>query len=183
MTFCLLNIDLTNDGLRHLAATEADRIIASTNDLAELFRSSRRPIIWVRQEFAPDLSDAFLEMRKRGIRAYAAGTPGAQFDPRLDVRGSDVVMIKKRYSAFFGTDLDELLRKLGADTLVLTGVNTHACIRATAIDAYQRDLEVIFASECLASYDEAHARISMRYMDGKIGYALTNREIRERAIN
>ncbi len=92
-------------------------------------------------------------------------------------------MIKKRYSAFFGTDLDERLGKLGVDTLILTGVNTHACIRTTAIDAYQRDLEVIFASECLASYDGEHARISMRYMDGKIGRALTNGEIQERVTD
>jgi isochorismate hydrolase len=62
---------------------------------------------------------------------------------------------------------------------VLTGVNTHACIRTTAIDAYQRDLEVIFASECLGTYDEEHGRISMRYMEGKIGHALTNRQIED----
>jgi nicotinamidase-related amidase len=176
VSVCLLNVDLTNDCLRHLAASDADRIIAGTNELVGLFRSTDRPILWVRQEFAPNLSDAFLEMRKRSIRAHIAGTAGAQLDPRLDVRAADVVMIKKRYSAFFGTGLDELLRKLGVDTLILTGVNTHACIRTTAIDAYQRDLEVIFASECLASYDEEHARISMRYMNGKIGHALTNGE-------
>ena len=180
---CLLNIDLTHDCLRHLAAPDVDRIIHGTNELVGLFRSTKRPILWVRQEFAPDLSDAFLEMRKRSIRAYVAGTAGAQFDPRLDVRPADVVIIKKRYSAFFGTDLDEVLRELGVDTLILTGANTHACIRTTAIDAYQRDLKVIFATECLASYDEEHARISMHYMDDKIGRALTNDEIQDRVTN
>jgi nicotinamidase-related amidase len=183
VTVCLLNIDLTNDCLRHLAASDADRIVARTNELVGLFRRTEQPIIWVRQEFAPDLSDAFLEMRRRSIRAYVAGTAGAQLDHRLDVRPADVVMIKKRYSAFFGTELEELLRKLGVDTLVLTGANTHACIRTTAIDAYQRDLEVIFASECLASYDQEHARISMRYMLGKIGHALTNGELQSRVTD
>ena len=171
VTACLLNIDLTSDCLRHLAASEADRIIAATNELVGLFRRTGRPIIWVRQEFAPDLSDAFLEMRRGSIQAHVAGTPGAELDPRLEVRAVDAVVIKKRYSAFFGTDLDGLLGRLGVNTLILTGVNTHACIRTTAIDAYQRDLEVILASECLASYDEEHGRISMRYMDGKIGRA------------
>ena len=180
VTACLLNIDLTNDCLKPLAASDADRIIGATNELVGFFRRIERPIVWVRQEFAPDLSDAFLEMRKRGIQAHVAGTAGAQLDARLDARAADLVIVKKRYSAFFGTDLDRLLENLGVDTLVLTGVNTHACIRTTAIDAYQRDLEVIFASECIASYDEEHARISMRYMDGKIGDALTNREIQIR---
>ncbi len=183
MTACLLNIDLTNDCLGHLAASEADRIIAGTNELVGLFRSAGRPIIWVRQEFAPDLSDAFLEMRRRNIRAHVAGTPGAELDPRLDVDAADVIVIKKRYSAFFGTDLDELLRKFGVETLILTGVNTHACIRTTAIDAYQRDLDVIFASDCLGTYDEEHGRVSMRYMDGKIGQALTNRQIHDRVVS
>ena len=183
VTTCLLNIDLTNDCLRHLAAPEADRIIAGTNELVGLFRSTERPIVWVRQEFAPDLSDAFLEMRRRSIQAHVAGTPGAELDPRLDVRATDLMVIKKRYSAFFGTALDELLRKLNADTLILTGVNTHACIRTTAIDAYQRDLGVIFASECVGTYDEEHGQISMRYMDGKIGHALTNREIQDSVTN
>ena len=179
VTTCLLNIDLTNDCLSHLAASVADRIIVGTNELVGLFRSTGRPIVWVRQEFAPDLSDAFLEMRRRNIRAHVAGTPGAELHCRLDVRPTDMVVVKKRYSAFFETTLDELLRKLSADTLILTGVNTHACIRTTAIDAYQRDLGVIFASDCIATYDEEHGRISMRYMDGKIGHALTNGEIQE----
>ena len=183
VTASLLNIDLTKDCLGHLAAPEVDRIIAGTNELVRLFRRTERPIVWVRQEFAPDLSDAFLEMRRRRIQAHIASTPGAQLDPRLDVRATDVMVIKKRYSAFFGTALDELLNKFSADTLVLTGVNTHACIRTTAIDAYQRDLKVIFASECVGTYDEEHGQISMRYMDGKIGQALTNREIQDNITN
>jgi nicotinamidase-related amidase len=180
VTACLLIIDLVEDCLAHLPASEADRIITGTNELVWLFRSMGRPVFWIRQEFADDLSDAFLEMRKHRIRACITGTTGAQLDPRLDVDASDRMVIKKRYSAFFGTDLDGILKQLNAHELVLTGVNTHACIRATAIDAYQRDLEVIFASESLASYDEEHARISIHYMDGKIGRAMTNREIHAR---
>lgn len=183
MTACLLNIDPTIDCLGHLAASDADRITTGTNELVGLFRSSKRPILWVRQEFEPDLSDAFLEMRQRSIRAHVAGTPGAKFDPRLDVGEADVVMIKKRYSAFFGTNLEDILSGLAVDTLILTGVNTHACIRTTAIDAYQRDLEVILASDCLGSYDDEHALVSMRYMNGKIGAALTNGEIQGRFAN
>jgi nicotinamidase-related amidase len=96
----------------------------------------------VRQEFALDLSDAFLEMRKRGIRSSIAGTEGARLDPRLDVGEGDPVIVKKRYSAFHGTNLDDLLAARGIGEIVLAGVNTHACIRMAAIDAYQRDLKV-----------------------------------------
>jgi nicotinamidase-related amidase len=82
-------------------------------------------------------------------------------------------VIKKRYSAFFGTPLDEIIRTRGVDTLVLAGVNTHACVRTTAIDAYQRDLEVIIPREAVGSYDREHEAVSLRYMDGKIAAVMS----------
>jgi isochorismate hydrolase len=51
---------------------------------------------------------------------------------------------------------------------VLAGVNTHACVRMTAIDAYQRDLDVIIPREAVGSYDRDHADMSLRYMEGAI---------------
>jgi maleamate amidohydrolase len=50
-----------------------------------------------------------------------------------------MVIIKKRYSGFYGTTLDETLARLAPDAIILAGINTHACIRTTAVDAYQRD--------------------------------------------
>jgi len=78
------------------------------------------------------------------------------------------VIIKKRYSAFFGTTLDETLARLTPDTLILAGINTHACVRTTAIDAYQRDWPVVLAGDCIGSYDQEHHEISLRYMKDKI---------------
>ena len=86
----------------------------------------------------------------------------------------DTVVIKKRYSAFFETNLQQILSDLAPEQITLAGVNTHACVRTTAIDAYQRDMRVLLASDCLASHNAEHGRISMAYMDGNIGMALTN---------
>lgn len=177
MSTCLIIIDLLQDLLRHHPAGRVELLIEATNELVGSFRKAQLPIIWVRQEFEPDLSDAFLEMRDRTIRTTIRGTEGAQLDPRLDFEITDTTVIKKRYSAFFRTGLDNVLDGLGASELVLAGVNTHACIRTAAIDAYQRDLRVILAADCLSSYDDEHAAITMHYMDGKIARAMTNREI------
>lgn len=65
------------------------------------------------------------------------------------------------------------------DTIILAGVNTHACIRTTAIDAYQRDWKVILAADCVDSYDREHHQISLRYMQDKIARVMSNKEIRE----
>jgi nicotinamidase-related amidase len=59
----------------------------------------------------------------------------------------------------------------------VAGINTHACVRTTVIDAYERDYEVVVATECIASYDEAHHDITKHYLDGGIAQLLPNREI------
>src|ERR1035438_6444098 len=78
-------------------------------------RDASRPVIWVRQEFEPDLSDAFPEMKMKGIHIVIKGTAGSQIDSQLTTAPSDTVIVKKRYSAFFGTDLDEILGSLQPD--------------------------------------------------------------------
>ncbi len=61
---------------------------------------------------------------------------------------------------------------------MIAGINTHACVRMAAIDAYQRDMRVNLASEAIDSYDEDHARVSLSYMDGKMVRVLENAAIK-----
>jgi isochorismate hydrolase len=96
----------------------------------------------------------------------------------LAVSPLDTILVKKRYSAFFGTNLEETLDRLQSDVVILAGINTHACIRTTAIDAYQRDWRVVLASDCVDSYDREHHDISLRYMKDKIADVMSNQEIR-----
>lgn len=176
----LLVIDVLNDFFRNqpLSGRRGD-LTSAINQLIRSFRAGRQPIIWVRQEFKSDLSDAFLEMRKENIHITIAGTTGAQILAELDVQPVDTVIVKKRYSAFFGTTLDEVLATLDPDTIVVGGVNTHACVRTTVLDAYQRDYDIIVASECTASNDEEHHEITKRYFENSIARFLSNSEIHE----
>ena len=61
--------------------------------------------------------------------------------------------------------------------LILCGINTHACVRMAAIDAFQRDLEVIIAADCVDSYDKEHHDISLRYLGRDISRVLDNDQI------
>ncbi|PKA40311.1 cysteine hydrolase [Rhizobium sullae] len=173
----LVIIDLINDYLDHWSADKAARLISETNTLAVAFREAGLPVIWVRQEFRPDLSDAFLEMRDKNLKIAIEGTSGAQLHAGLDWGPGDTIIVKKRYSAFFRTDLEDILSAMGVGELVLCGINTHACIRMAAIDAYQRDLRVVLAEECIDSYDAEHGRVSVDYMNGKIAKVATVPEI------
>ena len=176
----LLVIDMLGDFLNRWPAEERRVLTHATNELIALVRSRVGTIVWVRQEFRPDLSDAFLEMRDRGVAVTIAGTPGCEIVFELQREATDPVVVKKRYSAFFGTSLDALLESLAPDALIVAGVNTHACVRMTAIDAYQRDWRVIIATDCVASRDAEHHAISLRYMGEQIGQLMTNEQLRER---
>jgi nicotinamidase-related amidase len=174
----LIVIDMLRDFLESWEPIKKERLVNSINELVAIMREFSLPVIWVRQEFESDLRDAFPEMRAKGIRISIKGTPGCEIVPELAVAPSDVVIVKRRYSAFYGTNLDETLARLRPDAIILAGINTHACIRTTAIDAYQRDWPVILAADCIDSYDLEHHEISLRYMRDKIAGLMNNREIR-----
>jgi len=173
----LIVIDMLNDFLEKWDRSDRDQLIGKINGLVQIMRKASRPVIWVRQEFESDLSDAFPEMREKQIRVVIKGTSGSQIDSQLKVDPSDLVIVKKRYSAFFGTDLDKILAHLQPDGLVFAGINTHACIRTTVIDAYQRDWPIILASECIDSYDRDHHHVTLRYLKDKLATLMMNREI------
>jgi nicotinamidase-related amidase len=173
-------IDMLNDSWIGRDTVRREPMVRAINELVAAMRERSYPVIWVRQEFEPDLSDAFPEMRAKQIRVTIKGTEGCQLLPGLGVAPADPVIVKKRYSAFFGTRLDDLLARFAPDSLILAGINTHACIRTTAIDAYQRDWQVILAGDCIDSYDREHHDVSQRYMKDKIASVWTNAEIKAR---
>lgn len=178
MAAVTLVIDMQTDFFAHERLSQRRAaLVGHTNALVSATRDAGAAVVWVKQEFSPDLSDATLEVRKHKIAVVIAGTPGASILPELDMRTTDHVVVKKRYSAFFGTNLDDLLDRLGCTRLIVAGINTHACVRTTVVDAYQRDYDVILARDCIESHDEEHNEITWRYMDGKLGRGMSNAQI------
>ena len=173
----LLIIDMINDGFEGWNGASRTALTRKINQLSLVFRNKDLPVIWVRQEFENDLSDAFLEMRAKRIRKYIKGTSGCELLHELATSPQDEIIVKKRYSAFFGTELDQTLARYKPDLLVLAGINTHACIRTTAIDAYQRDWETLLAGECIDSYNRDWHTSSLEYLDGRVASVKTNDEL------
>jgi ureidoacrylate peracid hydrolase len=81
------------------------------------------------------------------------GKPGVEIYPEIAPRPGEIVITKRRYSAFYGTDLEIILRGLGVDTVVISGVTTENCCHATARDALFRDYKVVFLSDATATFD------------------------------
>jgi nicotinamidase/pyrazinamidase len=89
---------------------------------------------------------------KGRLRPFAIrGTPGAELIDELEAHSEDLILPKRRFSAFFRTDLDLTLRNLEVNTIAIAGINTEFCVLSTAIDGISNDLNVVLISDCTAS--------------------------------
>jgi len=102
-----------------------------------------------------------------------AGTVEAEVIPELDGYRGEVIP-KKRYSGFFGTQLDEKLRQLKPEKLIICGVLTNICVLHTTADARNRDYEVEVPVDCVASPDEAAHKFALEHMEKVLGAKLTS---------
>lgn len=117
---------------------------------------------------------------RRGIlRHNLAGSPGTEIMPELFAAHDLVVRGKRRYNSFFATDLDFTLRRcLGADTVILAGINTTTCVLCAAFEATNLDYRVIVASDAVDSMDgEEMHRFALRLIAAALGWPMTNDEI------
>ena len=93
------------------------------------------------------------KMKERSIR----GTRDAEVTELLNQTPSDIYSPKRRFSAFYKTDMDQILRLYDVDTAILCGINTHWCVLATAFDALANDFRVYIIEDCCASFSrEVH---------------------------
>ena len=165
----LFIIDMVNDSfLHHGLNDQRKNLCENINRLLTYSRALGHSIFWVKQEYKADLSDAFLEMREQDISMYIEATPGSDFVSELQPLEGEQIIIKKRYSMYYGTNLDQLLVDLRPSELILAGVNSHACIRTAAIDAYQRDFRSIIVNNCVGSTQDEHHKVTMGYLSKNI---------------
>jgi maleamate amidohydrolase len=115
------------------AGVEDIRAVAT--ELTAAARTAQIPIVFTRVEYS-DAADGGLFYRKLpALSAFDRGNPFGDFTPDLAPQGNDIVITKQFPSAFFATDLADGLRALSVDTLLITGLSTSGCVRATALDA------------------------------------------------
>ena len=95
------------------------------------------------------------------------GSDAVAIDTVLDPRPNEAVIVKKFPSAFFETDLQDRLHALGVDTIVLAGCTTSVCVRATAVDAMQRNFHTLVAAEAVGDLDAALHAVHLRDLDAR----------------
>ncbi len=149
---------------------------------AELIRACRErgiPVIFVVRQYRDDGSDvehprvgSWLKSG-RPVSVSAEGILSGDLPTEFGLRDKDYVIAKPRFSAFFQTELDMLLRRLGVDTLLMAGTTTPNCIRTTAYDAIALEYNVAAAADCTSSATEEIQRVNLEDMQ-RIGVQLLN---------
>ncbi|MBI3078671.1 MAG: cysteine hydrolase [Deltaproteobacteria bacterium] len=151
-------------------------IIPRVRQLVELCRDRGIPDIWTLQEHFPD--DRTRERHrvlhhtaKRNAVACAAGTWDAEvIDELKPLLPPETHLIRKhRFSAFYNTRLEVLLRMLGVQTLIVSGVTTNACIETSLRDGYMRDYDQVIVEDCIGGLDQALHDAAVRVWEKYLG--------------
>lgn len=183
----LIVVDMQNiwvhpRGARYLPMSED--IVPKVQDLLRFCRSNQVPVIYLHTTKRKDLADVgiFADIKPQTHDANDEwsnfeGSPGAEFYDPVKPTESDILVKKFRYSGFYGTQLENLLRALGRDTIAITGVATNVCCDSTARDGAMRDFKVLFLSDCNASFTQDEQEAALRNFDKHFGVVMDSKTL------
>jgi len=161
----LLLIDAQNDFLRSPELSPAaEEFIEAAARLIEGCRHAAVPVVHVWTTVRHGEDHRMPHWVRAGKWICVTGTEGHAVPARLRPRPEERVVNKTFFSAFHTGELVHVLTALACDAVVIAGLYEHACVRTTAIDAYQAGLEVWIAGDAVASNDAAHAAITRCYI-------------------
>jgi isochorismate hydrolase len=162
----------------HAFIPAAMTIVPNINSIIKEYRKHNLPIIFTFHALERD--------EKPGIMGRWWGdvlrvtSPLSRIHSSIRCKKSDIILRKSRYSAFVGTNLDQILKNMEIDKLVITGVMTHLCCDSTARDAFMKDYGVYFVVDATATDDETLHVSSLRTLsDGFVIPIKTNDVLKE----
>ncbi|ONH32952.1 isochorismatase family protein [Pseudofrankia asymbiotica] len=159
----------------------AGEVVTQTVALADAFRAASLPVVLVRVSFAADGADTPPGRTDAG-RGMAATPRPAGWDEIVDELAGhpkDVVVTKRNWGAFHGTELDVILRRRGITQIVLTGVATSIGVESTARAAHEHGYHVTLATDAMADMSAESHEHSIRVIFPRLGETATTAEILE----
>jgi len=173
----LVLIDLQNSNVgRQLAPYTAEQAVGNCVLLAQEMRGRGAMIVYVRvlvNELPAPLADA--PMRPPG--AAAPPYDASELAAMAGVEATDIVVTKRQWGAFYGTELDQLLRRRRIDTLVLGGIATNFGVESTARAAFDRNYGLVFAEDAMTSMDAEAHHFTCRHIFPKMGRVRSTRAV------
>ena len=181
---CLVVIDMQNEFLEERGAAffhYATEIVPNVKRVLLASRKARIPVVFtghVHEDPATDgglTADWWPEVKKG--RSLRSGTRGVAIIDDLRPRKTERIVWKHRYSAFYNTDLEIVLRGLGVTDIIITGVMTNVCCETTARDAFARDFNVFFVADATAATEPELHVASLKNLAYAFAYVLTTQDL------
>ena len=157
-TTALVLIDLQQGILPYAKAPrDAAAVLANAAPLADAFRAAKAPVVLVKVGFSADGGDV---LKTRVDAPNPPGAPPANWldqPAELPSLAGDLHIVKRQWGAFYGTELDQLLRRRGIKTLLMAGIATNIGVESTAREAFDRGYELVFAEDAMSTFSaDAH---------------------------
>jgi nicotinamidase-related amidase len=175
----LILIDLQKGILaRPLAPRTGADVFARATDLAMRFRKAAAPVVRVKVVWARDYGDAPLNNVDEPMPRPPGGLPAewGEFPDDPQAQG-DIVVTKRHWGAFYGTDLDVQLRRRGVKTIVLGGIATNFGVESTARQAWEHNYEVVIVEDVMTTVSAEMHEFSIRKIMPRIARVTTAAEI------
>jgi maleamate amidohydrolase len=138
--------------------TDCPEVVAANKTLLQAFRAKGLPIFFTTVVYHNEQQASVFREHVTALNCLTPDSHWVKIDPELEPLANEPVVEKHWASGFFGTDLKERLVAAGADSLVVTGLTTSGCVRATVVDGLQHNFPTIVALEAVGDRNqEAHA--------------------------
>ncbi len=145
-------------------------VVTCAKELAEKFRAARAPVFPVRVAFSPDFADAPRQRVDAPMQLPAGGLPPDWSELAEGVAApGDIVITKRQWGAFHGTELELQLRRRGVTTLVLAGIATNFGVESTARQAWELGFELVIVEDACASRAADLHEFAIRHIFPRLG--------------
>ncbi|EGY00773.1 isochorismatase [Nitrospirillum viridazoti Y2] len=175
-TTALVLIDLQHGIVNlPLAPHTGAEVLARSKVLADRFRAAGAPVVLVRVAFAPDFSDAPRQPTDQAMTVPPGGFPAnwATLDEDL-VKAGDIIVTKRQWGAFYGTDLDLQLRRRGVTTIVLAGIATNIGVESTARGAWEHGYALVFPTDAMSTFNAEMQDFALNTIFPRLGRRTTS---------
>ncbi len=171
MKMSVIVVDMVNDFVTGIMKCDrSSKIIPNIQRLLDFARKKGIPVVFVSDAHLPGIDEELELWPSHAV----IGTKGAEIIDELRPVEGDYTLQKRRYSAFYETGLDLLLRELKVDTVVLVGLVTNVCIQHTAADAFFRGYRIIVPEDCVESLTEEVQKTAIEYLKANYKSQITD---------
>ena len=147
--------------------SEAASVVEANRQLMDVFHAQSYPVFLTTVVYDHADQASVFRARVPALNVLSRGSHWCDIDPRLPLSDADTIIEKTHASAFHGTDLADQLQSIGIDSLVVTGLTTSGCVRASAVDGLQHNFKVVVPEEATGDRDPSAHRANLYDLNAK----------------